>query len=416
MAKSSGELRFCKKCHARKPDRAHHCSTCNRCVLKMDHHCPWLATCVGLRNYKPFILFLLYTCAFCFWCCAVSTTWVWQEVLGIEGIEGIEDRLMPVNYILLAVLGGIIGIVLSGFTGWHIWLVVHGQTTIESLEQVRYLSPVKHNMQARLEQRQYVGAPHPPSLGEQLREIHANALPGVTRPEEGEEREPPARRSVARDSLHQSYQEMERSTARAQYEEYLDDQDSEKLPNAFDHGCRRNLAHVFGENPWLRWLPVCNTTGDGWYWEASSRWHEVRRELAKEREAQDRENAAFEGEWRGWRDSRSVVDFRDGSSGKLQQAPGGDVSMQNLPPRKTSSQHNAPQDRFQENDYHSSDDGDNETLGDRRRLLSKKRSPGAGTPTANWNDLPGGFMDDSSPRTNVRARSPRPKMAFLSNG
>ncbi|KAJ1567747.1 Palmitoyltransferase [Cladochytrium tenue] len=31
-------LRFCGKCKSYKPPRSHHCSTCGRCVLKMDHH------------------------------------------------------------------------------------------------------------------------------------------------------------------------------------------------------------------------------------------------------------------------------------------------------------------------------------------------------------------------------------------
>ena len=30
----------CKRCAAFKPIRAHHCSICGRCVVKMDHHCP----------------------------------------------------------------------------------------------------------------------------------------------------------------------------------------------------------------------------------------------------------------------------------------------------------------------------------------------------------------------------------------
>lgn len=30
---------ICKKCIEPKPPRTHHCSVCNRCILKMDHHC-----------------------------------------------------------------------------------------------------------------------------------------------------------------------------------------------------------------------------------------------------------------------------------------------------------------------------------------------------------------------------------------
>ncbi|XAR62924.1 Protein S-acyltransferase [Bertholletia excelsa] len=52
---------YCRKCGNGKPPRCHHCSVCQRCVLKMDHHCVWVVNCVGARNYKFFILFLVYT-------------------------------------------------------------------------------------------------------------------------------------------------------------------------------------------------------------------------------------------------------------------------------------------------------------------------------------------------------------------
>lgn len=303
MVKSTGDLRYCKKCQTQKPDRAHHCSSCGRCVLKMDHHCPWLAACVGFRNYKPFLLFLIYTSLYCWLCFAVCATWVYKVILKDETFS---ERLMPVNYILLAVLGGILGLVLSAFTGWHIYLAISGQTTIESLEQTRYLTPIRKSMQHQLQQRDYTDSQDAP-LTDQLREIHANVLPGITRPEEGEEQSSPAR-----DSLRRNWQDREFMHERERYDDYLDERDSEKLPNAFDLGWRRNLRHVFGEQLFLWPLPVCNTTGDGWKWEASQTWIEAHAELAKEREARARENEMFTRE-SGWHKG-PVVDFRNNTS------------------------------------------------------------------------------------------------------
>nr|GMD31526.1 probable protein S-acyltransferase 12 [Ipomoea batatas] len=52
---------FCSHCQNGKPPRCHHCSVCQRCVLKMDHHCLWVVNCIGARNYKFFLLFVIYT-------------------------------------------------------------------------------------------------------------------------------------------------------------------------------------------------------------------------------------------------------------------------------------------------------------------------------------------------------------------
>lgn len=61
----TGAVRYCDKCLHVKPDRAHHCSVCGVCVLKMDHHCPWVNNCVNFTNYKYFILFLGYALLYC---------------------------------------------------------------------------------------------------------------------------------------------------------------------------------------------------------------------------------------------------------------------------------------------------------------------------------------------------------------
>ncbi|MEY3311067.1 MAG: hypothetical protein RL348_395 [Bacteroidota bacterium] len=36
------ELPVCAVCEERKGFRVHHCSVCNSCIDKMDHHCPWI--------------------------------------------------------------------------------------------------------------------------------------------------------------------------------------------------------------------------------------------------------------------------------------------------------------------------------------------------------------------------------------
>jgi hypothetical protein len=51
----------CPKCGVPKPARTHHCSSCNRCYFRFDHHCPFIGNCIALKNMKPFMLYLYYS-------------------------------------------------------------------------------------------------------------------------------------------------------------------------------------------------------------------------------------------------------------------------------------------------------------------------------------------------------------------
>ena len=51
----------CHVCRtARAPaTRAKHCTTCDRCIARYDHHCPWVGACIGAHNHRAFVAFAL---------------------------------------------------------------------------------------------------------------------------------------------------------------------------------------------------------------------------------------------------------------------------------------------------------------------------------------------------------------------
>lgn len=59
MLRNFDPVLLCPDCEVIRTSRSRHCSICNRCVERFDHHCPWVNNCVGTKNHGSFMCFLI---------------------------------------------------------------------------------------------------------------------------------------------------------------------------------------------------------------------------------------------------------------------------------------------------------------------------------------------------------------------
>lgn len=73
------KFKYCETCFIFRPPRTSHCHVCNNCILRFDHHCTWLGTCIGKRNYHYFYQFV-----FWLWSLIVITMYLCGASLAID--------------------------------------------------------------------------------------------------------------------------------------------------------------------------------------------------------------------------------------------------------------------------------------------------------------------------------------------
>ena len=54
------EWKYCSFCEQNAPARSFHCFTCNKCILKRHNHCVFLGSCIGLKNMRFYLLFMVH--------------------------------------------------------------------------------------------------------------------------------------------------------------------------------------------------------------------------------------------------------------------------------------------------------------------------------------------------------------------
>lgn len=123
----SGAIRFCDYCQLLKPDRCHHCSVCETCVLKMDHHCPWVNNCVGFSNYKFFLLFLSYSMLYCIFIAA--TVFQYFVKFWVGELTNTHAKFHVLFLLFVALM---FFVSLMFLFGYHCWLVVKNRSTLEA--------------------------------------------------------------------------------------------------------------------------------------------------------------------------------------------------------------------------------------------------------------------------------------------
>jgi hypothetical protein len=127
--KRTGERRHCKWCAKYKPDRCHHCRVCRTCILKMDHHCPWMYNCIGFKNYKYFFLLIMYAAIVCHYI-------FWSMMRTVKNAIAGYQAFMQLFLLLFGeTLAAFFGALLSLFLLFHIWLMFKAMSTIEFCEK-----------------------------------------------------------------------------------------------------------------------------------------------------------------------------------------------------------------------------------------------------------------------------------------
>ena len=122
-----GRPPFCSTCYNYKPDRAHHCSELGRCVIKMDHFCPWVGGIVSETSFKYFIQFTGWAALLCL------STLIWLSYFFAKRRR--EEDFVNVHWILVLIFSALFGLFCTGMCGSSLQFAIINSTTIENFNR-----------------------------------------------------------------------------------------------------------------------------------------------------------------------------------------------------------------------------------------------------------------------------------------
>jgi palmitoyltransferase ZDHHC9/14/18 len=101
---------------------------CDRCIEKFDHHCPWVGTCIGRRNYQPYLAFIFSASLGCILYIAFSITRLVHLANETNFVHSLRTEWAAAIIVIHCSLALLFVGALSGF---HTYLVATNQTTYE---------------------------------------------------------------------------------------------------------------------------------------------------------------------------------------------------------------------------------------------------------------------------------------------
>lgn len=122
----------CLYCHCWQPLRTKHCHDCDKCVLRFDHHCVWLGTCVGQSNHRKFWWYICYETALVMW----TIVWYITAFGRSIGTTSLPEESVVLLVILALITTECFLITLFLF---HSFLAVTNQTTYELTRRRRII-------------------------------------------------------------------------------------------------------------------------------------------------------------------------------------------------------------------------------------------------------------------------------------